>query len=206
MSAKPVVLLTNAIHPDGEAILSPHARLVVAPDTRPETLRAHGRRCRGHRGARQVARRHRRSRAETAKAWSATASASISSPSRRRPRAASRWPICPAATPQAVAEYCISGAAAFAPAAGDAMDGLCAVKAGRRPAQSRTDLTEIGGSTLGILGVGTIGGRIASIAHDGFGMKVLGTSRSKATLPPVVEHVRSASCSSKATRSWCPAR
>src|ERR1700754_3729622 len=39
MAEKPLVLLTNAIHPDGEAILSPHARLVVAPDTKPETLR-----------------------------------------------------------------------------------------------------------------------------------------------------------------------
>src|ERR1700761_8748771 len=41
MSSNPTVLLTNAIHPDGEAILSPHARLLVAPNTRPETLRVH---------------------------------------------------------------------------------------------------------------------------------------------------------------------
>jgi D-3-phosphoglycerate dehydrogenase len=34
-----VVLLTNPMHADGEAILAPHVRLIVAPDARPETLR-----------------------------------------------------------------------------------------------------------------------------------------------------------------------
>src|SRR6201991_1913579 len=40
MSDKPLVLLTNAMHPDGEAILAPHVKMVVPPDARPETLRA----------------------------------------------------------------------------------------------------------------------------------------------------------------------
>ena len=39
MPEKPVVLLTNAMHPDGEAILAPHVRLITAPDAQPETLR-----------------------------------------------------------------------------------------------------------------------------------------------------------------------
>src|SRR6201991_3360626 len=39
MPEKPVVLLTNAMHPDGEAILAPHVRLITAPNARPETLR-----------------------------------------------------------------------------------------------------------------------------------------------------------------------
>ena len=38
--SEPIVLLTNPIHPDGEKILSPHARLLIAPDARPETLRS----------------------------------------------------------------------------------------------------------------------------------------------------------------------
>src|ERR1700709_1971495 len=47
MSETQVVLLTNPMHADGEAILAPHVRLIVAPDARPETLRkwaaeAHG--------------------------------------------------------------------------------------------------------------------------------------------------------------------
>ena len=39
MPDKPVVLLTNPMHPDGEAMLAPHVRLIVAPDARPATLR-----------------------------------------------------------------------------------------------------------------------------------------------------------------------
>src|SRR6201747_428395 len=47
MSETQVVLLTNPMHADGEAILAPHVRPIVAPDARPETLRtwaaeAHG--------------------------------------------------------------------------------------------------------------------------------------------------------------------
>jgi D-3-phosphoglycerate dehydrogenase len=48
---------------------------------------------------------------------------------------------------------------------------------------------ELNGSTLGILGVGTIGRRVAQIARQGFGMKVIGTSRRKGSLPADVEEV-----------------
>ena len=39
MTERPIVLLTNRLHPDGEALLAPEVRLVVAPDATPETLR-----------------------------------------------------------------------------------------------------------------------------------------------------------------------
>src|SRR5215210_2886447 len=39
MADLPAVLITNPMHPDGEAVLAPHARLVVAPDAGAETLR-----------------------------------------------------------------------------------------------------------------------------------------------------------------------
>ena len=39
MPDNPVVLLTNPMHPDGEAILAPHVRLITAPDAQPDTLR-----------------------------------------------------------------------------------------------------------------------------------------------------------------------
>jgi D-3-phosphoglycerate dehydrogenase len=48
---------------------------------------------------------------------------------------------------------------------------------------------EIGGTVLGILGVGTIGSRVAEIARIGFGMKVLGTSRRRGVMPAGVEEV-----------------
>ena len=43
---------------------------------------------------------------------------------------------------------------------------------------------EITGLTLGIVGVGEIGSRLAKIAHHGFGMKVLGHQRRLDRLPP----------------------
>lgn len=46
---------------------------------------------------------------------------------------------------------------------------------------------EIAGMTLGIVGVGEIGGRVAKIARDGFGMRVLGYQRRLDRLPPGVE-------------------
>jgi D-3-phosphoglycerate dehydrogenase len=46
---------------------------------------------------------------------------------------------------------------------------------------------EIAGMTLGIVGVGAIGSRLASIARHGFGMRVLGTQRRLDRLPPEVQ-------------------
>jgi D-3-phosphoglycerate dehydrogenase len=43
---------------------------------------------------------------------------------------------------------------------------------------------EIAGMTLGIVGVGEIGGRLAKIARHGFGMRVLGHQRRIERLPP----------------------
>jgi D-3-phosphoglycerate dehydrogenase len=43
---------------------------------------------------------------------------------------------------------------------------------------------EIAGMTLGIVGVGEIGGRLAKIARHGFGMRVLGNQRRLERLPP----------------------
>src|SRR5262245_20864926 len=48
---------------------------------------------------------------------------------------------------------------------------------------------EVGGTTLGILGVGTVGSRVAEIAEIGFGMRVLGTSRRRGHMPEGVEEV-----------------
>ena len=56
-----------------------------------------------------------------------------------------------------------------------------------RPAAD--SFTELATTTLGILGVGTIGRRIANIARDGLGMSVLGTSRRKGSLPAGIDEV-----------------
>ena len=46
---------------------------------------------------------------------------------------------------------------------------------------------EIAGMTLGLVGVGEIGGRVARICRQGFGMRVLGNQRRLDRLPPEAE-------------------
>jgi D-3-phosphoglycerate dehydrogenase / 2-oxoglutarate reductase len=47
---------------------------------------------------------------------------------------------------------------------------------------------ELTGRTLGIVGVGAIGTRLAEIAHHGFRMRVLGHQRRREALPPFVDY------------------
>ena len=49
------------------------------------------------------------------------------------------------------------------------------------------ETTELDGKTVGIVGVGAIGSRIASILHHGFGMKVIGHQRRLQALPDFVD-------------------
>jgi len=58
-------------------------------------------------------------------------------------------------------------------------------KAGRALAGGATELR---GRTLGIVGVGAIGTRMAEVAHHGFRMRVLGFQRRRAALPDFVEY------------------
>lgn len=58
-------------------------------------------------------------------------------------------------------------------------------KSGRALASSATELR---GRTLGIVGVGAIGTRLAEIAHHGFRMRVLGFQRRPEALPGLVEY------------------
>src|SRR6185312_5494718 len=58
-------------------------------------------------------------------------------------------------------------------------------KPGRAVAGSATELR---GRTLGIVGVGAIGTRLAEIAHHGFRMRVLGYRRNAAGLPDFITY------------------
>jgi D-3-phosphoglycerate dehydrogenase len=187
MPEKPVVLLTNSMHPDGEAILAPHVRLIVAPDTRPDTLRG----------------------------WAAEADGIIVRAKlpddivdhAPRLKAIVRHGVgldfipVNAATARGIAVANLPGSNTNA-VAEYVMSALMHL---RRPLQkldmqmraegwlaaraAADSLTELSPSTLGILGVGTIGRHIAGIARDGFGMKVLGTSRRKGSLPQGIGEV-----------------
>ncbi len=187
MPEKPVVLLTNPMHPDGEALLAPHVRMITAPDAQPDTLRkwvaeAHGIVVRAklpddiiHYGPHLKAIVRHGVGLDFIPVAAATA----------RGIAVANLP---GSNTNAVAEYVMS-----------------ALMHLRRPLQKidtqlRADgwlaaraaadgLTELEASTLGILGVGTIGRYIARIACDGFGMRVIGTSRRKGSLLKSIEEV-----------------
>lgn len=181
MAELPLVLATNPIDPAGEAILRPHARLVIAPDTASATLNSmahaadgiivrtplpsdivdHAPRLRGivRHGA----------GLDMVPVAAATA--------RRIPVA-----NVPGANAQAVAEYCF--AAAFELTRRLALADQTLRGPGWGKARSLSDgALELGGKTLGIVGVGNIGRRVARIGGAGFGMSVLGTSRRPQALP-----------------------
>jgi D-3-phosphoglycerate dehydrogenase len=92
----------------------------------------------------------------------------------------------PGGNAQSVAEYCVMAMLALArnlvritsSLRKDTWDGARALGANAR---------EIAGMTLGLVGVGAIGTRVARIARNGFGMRVLGTQRRLDRLPAEAE-------------------
>ena len=187
MSDKPVVLLTNPMHDDGEAILSAHARLITAPDTRPDTLRAWAKDAGGiivraklpddivdHAPKLKGIVRHGVGldfipvEAATARG---VAVANL-----------------PGSNTNAVAEFVMSALLHLRRPL-QRMDSLMRKDGWSASRATAETFTELSGSILGILGVGTIGRRVANIAREGFGMTVLGTSRRKGSLPDGVKEV-----------------
>jgi D-3-phosphoglycerate dehydrogenase len=187
MPDKPIVLLTNTMHPDGEAILAPHVRLIVPPDARPETLRDWARDADGiivraklpddivdHAPRLKGIVRHGVG-LDFIPVGAATA----------RGIAVANLP---GSNTNAVAEYVMSALMHLRRPL-QRVDGRLRSEGWAASRAAADGLTELSGSALGILGVGTIGRRIASIARDGFGMTVLGTSRRKGSLPAGIEEV-----------------
>src|ERR1700755_2466572 len=167
MPDQPIVLLTNAMHPDGEAILAPHVKMLVPPDQRPETLRQWAKDADGiivraklpddivdHAPRLKGMVRHGVGLDFIPVAAATARGIAVAN--------------LPGSNTNAVAEYVMS-----------------ALMHLRRPlyrldARLRSEgwgasrpmadhLAELSGSTLGILGVGTIGRRIADMARGGFG-------------------------------------
>ena len=93
----------------------------------------------------------------------------------------------PGANANAVAEFVVAQVFAAARHA-EAMHAAL-LAAGWETARARSGAaTELTGKTLGIVGVGAIGTRLAEIAHHGFRMRVLGHRRNPAGLPPHIAH------------------
>ena len=180
---RPIVFATNALHPDGAALLEGVAEIVVGPDTSDDTLR------RLTRDADAVIVRAKlpddvfegaeRVRGVVRHGVGLDFIPVAAATARGIPVA-----NLPGSNTQTVAEYVFS--ALF-----HLRRPLARIDArlradGWNPARALGDGTsEIAGSTLGIIGLGAIGQRVAAIAQAGFGMRVIGASRSGAAVEGV---------------------
>lgn len=181
----PVVLATNPIHPDGEAVLAGHAEIVVAPDTSDETLR---------RLARQAAGIIVRAKlpddivdhAPDLKALVRHGVGLDFIPVEAATARGVAVANLPGSNTNAVAEFAIAALLSLRRphARFDAKLRSEGWDAARHEALATR---EVGSDVLGIVGVGAIGSRIAAIAHHGFGMRVIGASRRTGHLPAEVE-------------------
>ncbi len=187
MSDRPLVLLTNPIHRDAETILEPHVRVLLAPDTTAETLRAFAAEAEGivvrAKLPDDILEHAPRLRAIVRHGVGLDFIPVAAATARRIPVA-----NLPGSNTQAVAEYVFSALMHLRRPLGQLDRTLR--EDGWAAARGLADgIGEIGGGTLGILGLGEIGGRVAAIAHHGYGMRVLGHSRRGTTLAGLVAAV-----------------
>ena len=187
MADKPTVMLTNAMHPDGEAILAPHVKLIVPPDAKPETLRQWAKEADGiivraklpddivdHAPRLKAMVRHGVGLDFIPVAAATARGVAVAN--------------LPGSNTGAVAEYVMSALMHLRRPL-YRLDAKLRGEGWNTARPIADSLAELSGSTLGILGVGTIGRRVAGMARDGFGMTVLGTSRRKGSLRDGVEEV-----------------
>jgi D-3-phosphoglycerate dehydrogenase len=171
MSSRPTVLLTNAIHADGEALLKPQADLFIAADTRPETLRAAVRDVDGVIVRAQLP----DDIADNAPRLKGLVRHGVGLdfiPVDNATRNGVMVANLPGINTQAVVEYFFAALFHLRRPLGR-IDARLRVDGWNVARPMADTATEIGGSTLGILGVGAIGSAIAHVAR-GFGMSVLG--------------------------------
>lgn len=178
----PTVLLTNPIHADGEALLRPHANLVVAADTRPETLRAAVRDVDGVIVRAQLP-DDITDHAPRLKGLVRHGVGLDFIPVDNATRNGVMVANLPGSNTQAVVEYFFAALFHLRRPLGriDARLRADGWSAARPMADTAA---EIGGSTLGILGVGAIGSTIARVAR-GFGMSVLGVDARPIAAPDI---------------------
>jgi D-3-phosphoglycerate dehydrogenase len=182
-----VVLLTNPIHPDGEAILRDLAELVLAPDTQPDTLRRLAREATGI-IVRAKLPNDIVDHAPKLKGMVRHGVGLDFIPVTQATSHGIAVANLPGSNTNAVAEFVF--AALLNLRRPHARFDATLRGEGWETARARADTTaEIGPDTLGIVGVGAIGSRIAQIGVGGFGMRVIGASRRRGNLPAWVEEV-----------------
>ncbi|MBX3604332.1 MAG: hydroxyacid dehydrogenase [Piscinibacter sp.] len=181
---RPRVLLTGPMDPAGERVIAEAAEVVLAPDTRPETL------------YRLIA------DAAVLVVRSALPPDLLDHAPRLRgivrhgvgvdmiPLAAAnarRLPVAnvPGSNRHAVAEHVLTSVALLRRRTLH-MDTLLRERGWDVSRALADGALELHGHVLGIVGVGEVGRRVAEIAHHGYGMQVLGHQRRLDALPPYV--------------------
>jgi D-3-phosphoglycerate dehydrogenase len=181
------VLLMDPIAADGEAVLSKAVHLVKAPDSSPETIRKLARDADGviirSKLPDDIFEAAPRVRA-VAIHGTGIDLVPLASATERGVMVSN----LPGVNAQSVAEYCVMAMLMLARNIlwiTSAMRTLPwdEARKGAAPAQ------ELEGTTVGIIGVGAIGRRVAKICRDGFGMRVLGNQRDLSRLPQGVKGV-----------------
>jgi D-3-phosphoglycerate dehydrogenase len=184
---RPKVLLTNPSVPVGENIIRTVAELVLAPDPKPDTLRAMVGDCdvlvvrtklpddlfeRPHRLKGVV--RH---------------GAGVDLiPMESATRLGIPVANVPGVNAQTVAEHSIATMLMLARGT-HRMDALVRTKGWDTARAIADEAVELAGKTVGIVGVGAIGRIVARICHHGFGMRIVGHQRNLASLPAEVAGV-----------------
>ncbi|GJD71852.1 NAD(P)-dependent oxidoreductase [Methylobacterium goesingense] len=172
----PLVVLTNPIHAEAMALLAPHARVVTAGDTSPDTLRALASEAAGLIVRAQLP----DDILDHAPYLRGIVRHGVGLDFVPLEAATARGiPVAnlPGSNTGAVAEYVFAALFHLRRRLGH-LDGTLRGAGWLAAKTFASDLGEIGGTTIGILGTGEIGRRVARMARDGFGMRVLGHSRS----------------------------
>ncbi|WP_084166394.1 NAD(P)-dependent oxidoreductase [Stutzerimonas azotifigens] len=187
MSGRPIVLLTNAIHEEAEALLAPHAKLVTAPDTQPNTLRA----LVGNAHGIVVRAQLPEDILDYAPLLKGIVRHGVGLDFIPVGGATARGiPVAnlPGVNAQAVAEYCFAALLQVRrPLA--LMNHILKYESWNDAREIAPGTTEISGTTLGVVGVGNVGRKLAEIGRLGFGMTVVGASRQPGRMPKGVEEV-----------------
>lgn len=182
--ARPTILTTLPMDPAGNRLLEPVADIVVAPDPGGETLKrligdADVLVVRTHLPADLLDRPHKLRgivRHGTGLDMIPVEAAT-----------AQGIPVAnvPGANADAVAEYCVAALLALARQL-PAMDRDLRAQGWNEARKLSERTIELRGRTLGIVGLGAIGRRLAEICHHGFAMRVLGHQRRMDALPDFV--------------------
>jgi len=186
-ASRPVVLLTNPSVPVGENIIREVADLVLAPDPRPDTLRAMVGDC-DVLVVRTKLPDDLFERPNRLKGVVRHGAGVDMIPMESATRLGIPVANVPGVNAQTVAEHVVTTMLMIARGT-HRMDALLRTKGWDVARVIADEGMELAGKTVGIVGVGAIGQVVTRICHHGFGMKVIGHQRTLANLPKEVAGV-----------------